>query len=60
MTETPNEDPLQLNESDKYDFINAAKGCGVEIYGGTAEDRAKAVQYHYDQPMTIIDCSDIP
>jgi len=59
MVDTPDEDPLQLDESDQYDFEHAARGYGVEIYGGTPERRQKAVQYHYDTPVTIIDCSDV-
>jgi len=56
MSETPNEEGLQLNEIDERMFRHSATGYGIELYGGVADDRISELQNHFEEPLVTVDC----
>ena len=47
---------LQLDETDEHHFRHGATGYGVELYGGTAQDRIADLRRHFDEPLVTVDC----
>lgn len=53
---TSTEEGLQLDETDEHHFRHGATGYGVELYGGTAQDRIAELRRHFDEPLVTVDC----
>ena len=56
---TTNGNGLQLSETDKEKFLRSATSYGVELYGGTAEERIDALTEQFDQPLVTVDCREV-
>lgn len=56
MSDTPTHGVLQLDESDRRRFHHGATGYGVELYGGTADDRITALNEQFNEPLITVDC----
>lgn len=59
MNNTRQSDRLQLDETDERKFRHGATGYGVELYGGSVEDRTAAVHENFDEPLVTVDCRDV-
>jgi len=57
MSETKNES-YEL-DIEQYQFERACTGYGIEIYGATPKIRKSIVEEKFQEPLTIIDCSEI-
>lgn len=53
------ESSLDLDETDARRFRYAASSYGVEIAGGTPENRQAAVETQFDSPIAAVDCGAI-
>jgi len=50
---------LELSESKQRHFDNFATGYGVEVYGGTPEDREAALRDQFGDPVVVVDGRDV-
>jgi len=49
---------MYLNKRDTYDFRHGAEGYGVEVYGGTVEQRRAAFEIQFDDLTAFVDARD--
>jgi len=49
---------MYLDEMDSHMFRHGAEGYGVEVYGGTAEQRRAAFEIQFDEPTVFVDARD--
>lgn len=50
---------LDLDEIEERHFLHGATGYGVEICGGTAEEREATLKKLLEGPFTTVDCRDL-
>ncbi|RLM68583.1 hypothetical protein [Halorubrum sp. Atlit-26R] len=50
---------MYLNETDTRMFRRGAQGYGVEVYGGTPEQRRAAFEIQFDEPTVFVDAREM-
>lgn len=55
-TTTTTDGELALDEAEERQFHHGATGYGVELYGGTAEDRIAVLREKFKEPLATVDC----